>query len=286
MASCTRGRCWRPRRTRGSRASTASAALEVPGVVAVLTAADLPLAGGSGRAAEPLAREEIVWSGQPVALVVAESEAAAEDGAALVDVDADPLPAVLDIEAALAADAPPVRVTATAGRTRAPRARTPGRPRATTATRTGRRRRGRRGAGADGDSPNVAVRQRIHGGDAAAALERSDAVVSGPVPHELGPPGVPGAAGGAGLGRTGRRTRRPFEHPGRVHGARRALQVARAPDRPHPRPAGPDRRRVRRQAGDLRAAGGRRRARAPRAPYGWCSAAPRTSPPPTRRPAS
>ena len=69
-----------------------SAALEVPGVVAVLTAADLPLAGGSGRAAEPLAREEIVWSGQPVALVVAETEAAAEDGAALVDVDADPLP--------------------------------------------------------------------------------------------------------------------------------------------------------------------------------------------------
>ena len=92
-----------------------SAALEVPGVVAVLTAADLPLAGGSGRTAEPLAREEIVWSGQPVALVIAESEAAAEDGAALVVVDAEPLPAVLDIEAALAAGAPPVRLTAQAG---------------------------------------------------------------------------------------------------------------------------------------------------------------------------
>ena len=45
----------------------------MPGVVAVLTAADLPLKGGSGRAAEPLAREEIVWSGQPVALVIGET---------------------------------------------------------------------------------------------------------------------------------------------------------------------------------------------------------------------
>src|SRR3954454_20363612 len=71
-----------------------SAALAVPGVVAVLTANDLPLAGGSGGAARPPAPEEIVWSGQPVALVVAESEAAAEDGAALVSVDAEPLEAV------------------------------------------------------------------------------------------------------------------------------------------------------------------------------------------------
>src|SRR3954467_2349155 len=54
-----------------------SEALAVPGVVAVLTADDLPIKGGSGRAAEPMAREEIVWSGQPVALVVAETEAAA-----------------------------------------------------------------------------------------------------------------------------------------------------------------------------------------------------------------
>jgi CO/xanthine dehydrogenase Mo-binding subunit len=89
---------------------TAGAA-ELPGVVAVLTAADLPIQGGSGRAAEPLAREEIVWSGQPVALVVAETEAAAEDAAALVFVDAEPLPAVMDIEQALAPDAPPVRLT-------------------------------------------------------------------------------------------------------------------------------------------------------------------------------
>ena len=86
-----------------------------PGVVAVLTARDLPMEGGSGRAAEPLAREEVVWSGQPVALVIAETEAAAEDGAAHVGVEAERLPAVLDLEAAMAEDADPARVTAAAG---------------------------------------------------------------------------------------------------------------------------------------------------------------------------
>ena len=64
------------------------AALAVPGVVAVLIAADLPLATtGTDRTAEPLAREEVIFSGQPVALVVAETEAAAEDGAEAVFVE-------------------------------------------------------------------------------------------------------------------------------------------------------------------------------------------------------
>src|SRR4051794_13365571 len=50
------------------------AALRVPGVVAVLTADDLPImAGAPGRAGQPLARSEIVFSGQPVAMVVAET---------------------------------------------------------------------------------------------------------------------------------------------------------------------------------------------------------------------
>ena len=53
------------------------AALAVPGVVAVLVAADLPTATvGSDRTAEPLAREEVVFAGQPVALVVVEGLAA------------------------------------------------------------------------------------------------------------------------------------------------------------------------------------------------------------------
>jgi CO/xanthine dehydrogenase Mo-binding subunit len=78
------------------------AALAMPGVVAVLLAADLPLATtGTDRTAEPLAREEVVFAGQPVALVVGESEAAAEDGAEAVVVDYELLEAVVDVEAAM-----------------------------------------------------------------------------------------------------------------------------------------------------------------------------------------
>jgi CO/xanthine dehydrogenase Mo-binding subunit len=78
-----------------------AAAAEIPGVVAVLTAADLPITGvGKGRLYEPLAHEEVPYAGQPVAIVVAESEALAEDGAQLVVVELDPLEPVLDLEAA------------------------------------------------------------------------------------------------------------------------------------------------------------------------------------------
>jgi CO/xanthine dehydrogenase Mo-binding subunit len=142
-----------------------SAALELPGVVAVLTAADLPLVdGAAGRAGTPLAREEILWSGQPVALVVAESEAAAQDGADLVDVETEPLEAVLDLEAAMADDAPAARLSEIA---------------------EGGEEAGAHGGAAGSDdgeapaSPNVAVRQRMHAGDAAAGLDGADAVVSG-----------------------------------------------------------------------------------------------------------
>jgi CO/xanthine dehydrogenase Mo-binding subunit len=76
-------------------------ALALPGVVAVLTADDLPLVGkGRGRAYEPLAKEEVVYAGQPVAMVIAESEALAEDGVELVEVEVEPLEPVLALEAA------------------------------------------------------------------------------------------------------------------------------------------------------------------------------------------
>jgi CO/xanthine dehydrogenase Mo-binding subunit len=92
------------------------AALEVPGVVAVLVADDLPVAeGAGGRGGQPLARSEIVYSGQPVAMVVAESESAAEDGVDLVEVDVEPLPAVLDVEAAMAVDSPAMRIEVPSG---------------------------------------------------------------------------------------------------------------------------------------------------------------------------
>ena len=81
-------------------------ALAVPGVHAVLTAADLPPLAPSSRARLMLARERVIFVGHPIALVLAENEAAAADGAECVEVDYEPLPAVTTIDAALAEDAP------------------------------------------------------------------------------------------------------------------------------------------------------------------------------------
>jgi CO/xanthine dehydrogenase Mo-binding subunit len=89
------------------------AALALPGVVAVLTAADLPTeASGNDRTAEPLAREEVVFAGQPVAMVVAESASAAEDAVELVAVAYEPLEAVVDVEQAMTPEAPLARTAA------------------------------------------------------------------------------------------------------------------------------------------------------------------------------
>jgi carbon-monoxide dehydrogenase large subunit len=95
----------------------ASAALALPGVVAVLTLADLggatldPAGGPDGallRPPTPLADGVVRFVGEPVAAVIAESAALAEDGVALVDVDYDPLPAAGRIEDALKPGAPRV----------------------------------------------------------------------------------------------------------------------------------------------------------------------------------
>ncbi len=82
------------------RAIDATAALAVPGVVAVLTAKDLPIVGhGEERRYEPLARDVAVFAGQPVALVIGESEAAAEDAVDLVQVDVEALAPFVDVAA-------------------------------------------------------------------------------------------------------------------------------------------------------------------------------------------
>jgi len=62
-----------------------SAALEVPGVRAVYTGETLGMAkhGVASRTQGPLAEGEVLWCGHPVAIVLAETEAAAEDGALL-----------------------------------------------------------------------------------------------------------------------------------------------------------------------------------------------------------
>ena len=88
-----------------------AAALAVPGVVAVLTAADLPLkAEGSDRLSRPLAGSEVVFAGEPVALVIGRTPEAAADGVELVDVRLEALPSVVDADAAMVADGPLARV--------------------------------------------------------------------------------------------------------------------------------------------------------------------------------
>ncbi len=56
-----------------------SEALKVPGVKAVYTSDTLGMANydGSARSKSPLASQEVLWCGHPVAIVLAESEAAA-----------------------------------------------------------------------------------------------------------------------------------------------------------------------------------------------------------------
>jgi CO/xanthine dehydrogenase Mo-binding subunit len=142
------------------------AALGIPGVVAVLTAADLPETTGNDRTAQPLAREEVVFAGQPVALVVAESEAAAEDGAELVVVEYQTLEAVVDLEQAMAPGSPLARVSADEES---------GADLASV--------HGGVGGGEEVEdaelSANVLDTVSRSSGDVAAALEASDAVVSG-----------------------------------------------------------------------------------------------------------
>lgn len=87
-----------------------AAALAIPGVKAVYTSETIGMTGeDSSRAQLPLAGREALWCGHPVAIVLAETEAAAEDGAEAVDVDYEPLAAVIDPLAAMQPDSPLAR---------------------------------------------------------------------------------------------------------------------------------------------------------------------------------
>ena len=81
-------------------------ALALPGVVAVLIASDLPDIAPINRHRLLLARERVIFVGQPVALILAESEAAAEDALDVVVADYEPLPVAMTIDEALAENAP------------------------------------------------------------------------------------------------------------------------------------------------------------------------------------
>src|ERR687886_2447685 len=97
-----------------TRVNTAQAQA-IPGVVAVLTAADFkPLLTATHPVAPafvpekhtsperfPLADGEAVFQGEPVALVVADNRKLAADGADAVEVEYEPLPPVMDLFKAL-----------------------------------------------------------------------------------------------------------------------------------------------------------------------------------------
>ena len=100
-----------------------AAAAKAPGVVGVLTAKDMegvgnlgrhpPVPGRGGKALivphrPALAGERVVHIGEPVAMVVAESAAAAQDASELVEVEYEETTPVTDARAALRQGAPQV----------------------------------------------------------------------------------------------------------------------------------------------------------------------------------
>lgn len=90
----------------------ASAARRFPGVVAVLTRDDLldpaldQWFGPFIRDQAPLAIDRARYAGEPVAAVAAVSDDAARAAVELIDVEYEPLPAVFDVDAAMASGAP------------------------------------------------------------------------------------------------------------------------------------------------------------------------------------
>jgi len=126
----------------------ATEARELPGVVVVLTAADVPenrvvemASGGIAELEVPmpvLASDRVRYLGEPVALVAAVTQQIADAAAELVSVDYEELPGVYDAEAALAEGAPHVH-----------------------------------------DAGNTLVSWQINSGDVEAALADADAVVEG-----------------------------------------------------------------------------------------------------------
>jgi CO/xanthine dehydrogenase Mo-binding subunit len=147
----------------------ASAALATPGVVAVVTSDDLkPLFPRFGHIVPDhciLAIDKVRYYGEPVALVIAETPAAASDGAEAVDVAYEELPPVMTAAEALADGAPLVHeeaYVASADESFSAMAATP------------------TGTGEDAASPeptNVAHEVTLEWGDVTAAFADAAAVV-------------------------------------------------------------------------------------------------------------
>jgi carbon-monoxide dehydrogenase large subunit len=92
-----------------------SAALELEGVLAVITGADLAAQGLAwmptlaGDTQAVLATDKVRFQGQEVAFVVADDKYVAQDALELIDVDYEPLEAIVDSRKSLDGDAPIIR---------------------------------------------------------------------------------------------------------------------------------------------------------------------------------
>jgi CO/xanthine dehydrogenase Mo-binding subunit len=145
----------------------ASAAMNMPGVVAVLTARDLPIPDPAAAAAARdilLAFDRVVHVGQPVAAVLAETQGAAEDAAELVNVEYAELPVVVDFVDALTTDIPVVQQRRELSRAELAM------HGAATGTDT---------QAADPSKPNIASRAAFEHGDVEAAFARAEVIVEG-----------------------------------------------------------------------------------------------------------
>ena len=231
------------------RSIDASRALEIPGVVRVLSADDLPIARDSSGAPvkAPIASGEAVYAGQFVALVLAESDAAAQDGVAAVEVDYEPLPVITTLDEALDPSSPHIRETRQQANDEEA-----GMHNADAAIQA-----------EENDefvAPNVSNSVNFTRGDVAAGFAAADDVVElhGRIADRA--PGLPGTSGMPGGHRAARRPHGLHQHAGRVllpHARRRDGQSSDAT-----RQCGADagRWRIRRKVRADRANGRRRRA--------------------------
>ena len=101
------------------RSVDVSAAEALPDVVAVYTADNIgaldvelplliphPCIVSGGKTQRPLARDDVFYAGQCIAMVVAVDRYTAEDACSVIEVDYEPLPVELDLEKAMAGGAP------------------------------------------------------------------------------------------------------------------------------------------------------------------------------------
>ncbi len=85
------------------------AALQVPGVIAILTGSDLPKNAFYGAAFKDqgiVAVDRVRFIGEPVAAIAAETLSAADEAASLIEIEYEELPAVFDCAGAVQAGAP------------------------------------------------------------------------------------------------------------------------------------------------------------------------------------